>query len=42
MGTGPGLTLSAQLSEARAFLSTTSLKCNDGNEYALAGGGYRS
>jgi hypothetical protein len=39
MGTGPGLTLSAQLSQARAYLAATNLKCTDGNEYALAAGG---
>ena len=39
MGTGPGLPLSAQLSQARNFLAATNLKCSDGNEYALAGGG---
>ena len=40
MGTGPGLSLSAQLSQARGNLAATNLKCSDGNEYALAGGGF--
>jgi hypothetical protein len=39
MGCGPGLTLTAQLSQARGYLAATNLKCTNGNEYALAGGG---